>query len=590
MDLDNQLAQLENEQFVRRVDSPDLTYIFKHLLTQEAVYQSLLLKRRRDIHLRVAQGYERLYPDRLDEFAALLAQHYAAAGDDAKTLKYATHAGNAAARIYANIEAEAHYTRALEVAQRSDYSSDQIVHLYTSRGRVLELSGRYDEALKDYSELVKVAVTRRDRAMELAGLLASATILSTQTPVQNPVQAQSALRQALALARELGDPAAESRVLWNLMLLSTFADGDLQEAITYGEQSLALARQLDSREQLAFALHDLFYAYLGTGNTARALQVVEEARALWRELGNLPMLADNLSNSVLLHVLTGDYASAISLSEEALRISQSIDNVWGQTCSRWVIGNVYLERGELDKAIQIMEQAIQLGEQSGHPGAFIATRAELGWVYGTLGASQHGLELVRLARSRSVRAKSSVFRPWAIANLARVHVLNGDLALAEQVLREGYQSVREQRLQLHGPMLLALTEGELAFARGDYAHALEVTESVLGYLRQSQTRLFMADVLYLKGRAALALGRIEKAYVILMEARAEAEAMSARRILWQILVALSDIEAQRGNATDAHRLRAAAREIINYIADHTPSPDLRTSFLNLPSVRAALAS
>ena len=69
-----------------------------------------------------------------------------------------------------------------------------------------------------------------------------------------------------------------------------------------------------------------------------------------------------------------------------------------------------------------------------------------------------------------------------------------------------------------------------------------------------------------------------------MEARAEAEAIGSRRMLWQILFALSRLET---DPTEAERLRQQAREIAKYIADHTP-PDLRASFLALPAVQAVL--
>ncbi len=53
-----QLAQLESAQLIRRLADEDLTYLFKHALTQEAAYQSLLLKTRREMHLRVAATIE----------------------------------------------------------------------------------------------------------------------------------------------------------------------------------------------------------------------------------------------------------------------------------------------------------------------------------------------------------------------------------------------------------------------------------------------------------------------------------------------------------------------------------------------------
>lgn len=83
---------------------------------------------------------------------------------------------------------------------------------------------------------------------------------------------------------------------------------------------------------------------------------------------------------------------------------------------------------------------------------------------------------------------------------------------------------------------------------------------------------------------ARALGEIESAIELLHQARGVAEAMQARRMLWQIFAALSEIENTRGNPREAEKFLAQARAIISFIADHTPE-DLRESFLNLPNVK-----
>jgi dTDP-4-amino-4,6-dideoxygalactose transaminase len=101
--------------------------------------------------------------------------------------------------------------------------------------------------------------------------------------------------------------------------------------------------------------------------------------------------------------------------------------------------------------------------------------------------------------------------------------------------------------------------------------------------------LFMrTDALYYKGRALLTQGRREEAHQALAQARATAGALGARRILWQVLLALGQIEGSLGNIAEADRLRAEAREIIDYIAGHMGSSELRTAFLNLPDVRSMI--
>lgn len=116
--LASQLEQLENAQLVRRALDEESAYLFKHALTQESAYESLLLKTRREMHLRVAAAYEQVYPNQLDELAAVLAAHYAEAGDNAKTAVFAQRAGQHAASISAYTEANAHFTAALEALSR----------------------------------------------------------------------------------------------------------------------------------------------------------------------------------------------------------------------------------------------------------------------------------------------------------------------------------------------------------------------------------------------------------------------------------------------------------------------------------------
>jgi hypothetical protein len=92
----------------------------------------------------------------------------------------------------------------------------------------------------------------------------------------------------------------------------------------------------------------------------------------------------------------------------------------------------------------------------------------------------------------------------------------------------------------------------------------------------------LPECLYLQGQAWLTLGQPETAYDCFLEARALAEAIGSRQMLWPILFTLSQLEP---NPTEAERLHQQAREIVAYIVGHTPV-GLRDSFLALPEVRA----
>jgi len=389
------------------------------------------------------------------------------------------------------------------------------------------------------------------------------------------------------LARELKDRRAEARILWNLMLLHSFT-GQTRSALDYGEQALAIARELGLREELAYILNDIFRSYIAGGWYDRAWVAVDEARGLWRELGNQTMLADNLSRSARVLFAMGDYERALTMAEEARHIGQAIGNLWGQSFCRMFVGYIYLERGELSRAIETMETCIRLGEQAGFMMTQVGTRADLAWIYGTLGDIQHGLELGRLARTQAEQRLPG-FKAWTLACLARLHVMDGDLVTAETVLQEGYQCLNREDFTTHGPVELPLAEAELALARHDYPRAVAVMDELLARLRQIGMRPFLAEALYLKGQALLAQGKIAEARAILIEARTEAEALGSRRMSWRIFTALSRIEAEHGHPAEARQLNQQARDTIEYIAAHIGSFELRTSFLNRPEVHAALS-
>ena len=592
LDLEGQLTRLENSDLVRRLSEAELAYLFKHTLTQETAYESLLLKKRREIHLRVAQSYEQFYPDRLDEFAVLLAQHYGEAGDDAKTLEYETRAGDVAARRYANAEAFVAYSHALEIALRVRADGGTLIQdLYLKRGRVLELGGKYAEAITNYDEMETTARAGADRVMELASLMARVTLRSTPTPVYDRERASHLLEQALALARDLGDPESEAKGLWNMMLLSKFG-WHPQEAAQYGEQSLAIARKFNLREQMAYTLNDLsVHAYMDAGDYTRGLKAVEEAKELWRQLDNQPMLADSLSNSALTFALLGRFDKAVEASQEARRISERIGNLWGQSYSRFVEGEIYAERGDVTRAIKVMEESIQLGDQAGFvvPGIWI--RSNLAWLYGTMGRAERGVELAQLAQ-QNAEARLPVWRAFPLAILARLELLRGRVQEAQRAHDEthiGFESDYLVSLLLQMASAISLARAELALAQGDYVTAAMVVGQLLARLNETSARVYLPEALFIQAQSMLAASRPDEARGVLLEARKEAEGLGSRRNLWRILFALSQIEAQRGNEGGASELKSHAREIVGYIAEHSP-PELRESFLNLPEVRELIGA
>jgi tetratricopeptide (TPR) repeat protein len=120
VDLDRTLAELADlELVVERARVPEVEYWFKHGVTQEAAYESMLVRRRRELHRRVGEAIERLFADRIEEFHGVLAYHYARAEEWPKAQEHLFKAGDQAGRLAADAEALVHYQDAIDAYARA---------------------------------------------------------------------------------------------------------------------------------------------------------------------------------------------------------------------------------------------------------------------------------------------------------------------------------------------------------------------------------------------------------------------------------------------------------------------------------------
>ncbi|GAB4443048.1 MAG: AAA family ATPase [Anaerolineae bacterium] len=551
-------------------------YLIAHDKIREVIYGETSAARRQVLHRRAVTALQGGDPARL-------AYHALAAGMDEQAFFYSLAAGDAALHLFAAGDAITHYetARRLLAAGAAQIESAVCQRLYLHLGRALELHGQFEQAGAVYEEM-EIIARQYTPAMKLAALMAQAALQSIPSPSLNAVQGETLAEQALNLARELGDKAAEAKILWGLMNLHTHANR-LPQAIACGEQALALVRDLDLPEQRAFILNNLGLCYWLSGRVSQARAILAEASDLWRALNNLPMLADSLSGATGMAIDSGDYSLALTLAGEAYQISQAIANLWGQSYSKISIGYVYWDRGQPDQAMAIMQECLRLGDLANYLTPQVLTRTYLAAVYGSLGAIEQGLEMIHQALTVA-ETHMPIFRPYVLTKLAQLQVQQGRFAEAEAAIEQGKQEFNRPGAPLLFQVIF-LAEAELALRQGNYARALAATETLLTILSHSDLRVHIAEVLYLRGQIFGAMGQPEAARKTLLEAQAKAEALGSRRMLWQILLALSQLETDPGEAT---RLRRQAQEIVETIASNVGDPELRASFLDLAEVKELL--
>ncbi len=208
---------------------PELEYIFKHALTQEVAYESLLKKRRQEIHERVAQTIEEIYPERLEEHYEILAHHYGRSQNIQKAIDYSIEAG--AKSISTNAIGAAHefFTRAFEMAKASSslISPDKEVLLHTGLGGVNIALGRFGEAVQGYKTAAAISKAHGMVRSEREGLMRLA-LLMYAWPIKE--QADEILRNGIVRADELRDMGCKALNQGALVFREACYGGNLSKA------------------------------------------------------------------------------------------------------------------------------------------------------------------------------------------------------------------------------------------------------------------------------------------------------------------------------------------------------------------------
>ncbi|HJR79914.1 MAG TPA: adenylate/guanylate cyclase domain-containing protein [Anaerolineales bacterium] len=565
------------------IESIHNEYAFRHVLIQEAAYESILFKTRAELHRQIGEILEALHVDRIEEFAPLIAHHFYAA-QDARSLQYDMIAGEKAARLYANIEAATHFSRALEVAKRTHHDNSQIAKLHAQLGQSLELSGRYEQALESYEEMQRFGRECGDRSIEMKALMAKATIYSIFSRLHNPALSEQMLIEALEISREIGDHATQAKLNWNLMITYLFSKR-LDKSLQHGEVALALARQSDDREQLAFVLNDFCRLHTCRGEFGRAHAYIREARELWRALDNQVMLADSFGSEAEAYFNAANYEQSLQCSREALEICERIDNLWGQSYDYMLMSFAYFENGQLGRGIQMAERSNQLADGAGLLASSISMRSELAWVYAYCGEFEKASQLIEQA-SRVAEEKQPAWLAFPMAAKVRMNLLQNDLPSATQTVGDAPLQPTTIPYARY-TIFICFANIELAIAKKDYVVALKLIEELLDEVAPL-TRVDVPEVLRLKGSALIGLDQLDKALHTMTEACLLAKETNSNLYLWIILMDLAEVQSELGHQKDAENSLREGRKIAAQVAESLREVGLHDPFLNQPRVQALM--
>ena len=434
------LAHLQAAEFLYESHLfPELEYTFKHALTHEVAYASLLQERRRLLHLRILEALEHRHAAaQPSEDVERLARH--ALGGEAwdKAATYLRQAGQ-------------------RTMTRSSYGA---------------AAGLLREALRALARLPETSDTLA-QAIDVRLELRLALI-----PLGRYHDALAVMREAEGLATRLGDPARLGRVLADISARLRNVAGEHLQAIEVGRRALAIAADSGDRELELEAQYRTGQAYFAIGDYRQALHFLSRCVEGGGEGRQSPLFA-SWSRAWLALTLSnlGRFADARSHAQEALRIAVGADDPFTLAEALTGVGSVALAEGDLDGAIDALERASAVIHASSlQPWAVLA---RLGHAYAL---AKRPLEarglLEKVTREATTMSAMGVGRAMQHVWLGEAYLLEGRLDDALERAQEAVSLAQRHQERSHEAWSLRLL-GDIA------SHRPQQDETAEGYYREA---------------------------------------------------------------------------------------------------------
>jgi class 3 adenylate cyclase/tetratricopeptide (TPR) repeat protein len=506
------LAHLQAAEFLYETRLfPEREYTFKHALTHEVAYNSLLLERRRVLHARIVEALERFAPDRLAEQVERLAHHALRGEVWGKALAYCRQAGEKTMAQSAYREAVGYFEQALGA----------LPHLPEQRDI-------------------------REQAIDLRLALRSAL-----HPSGDLERMLALLREAEALATAFDDPRRLGRIL-HFLARHFYDRGAHDQAIAACERALTLATAGGDAVLSALANQRLGQAYQAQGNYRRAINclgqtmVSLEGARRHERFGQVILPAVNSrSQLAMCHAELGTFAEGRASGDEGLRIAEAVAHPGSLMSASWGVGLLALRQGALPRALTLLERAVGLCQDTDPLFVFPPIAASLGAAYTLAGRVADAMPLLTQAMAQNIAMRIIGEQARCSLPLGEAHLLAGRLEEAQTLAERAMSLTRAHQerghqayaLRLLGDIVVLRDPPDVEQSEAHYRQALALTDELGMRPLQAHCHLGLGT-LYLK------TGRPEQARTELSAAIDLYRAMDMTFWLPQAKAALAQVEGQ----------------------------------------------
>lgn len=492
-------------------DNPLPEYSFKHILTQEVAYDTLLFALRRDLHHKIGHYYEERYPRNLEEHYELLFYHYDRTKDKGKALEYSVRSGNKVKGMFANQEAVKYYQRSLEIAVDSPESTGGLrSKVQESLGDIYELTGKYDQSLESYqvsrqwSEGLKTGTGRRRHKEAL-----SLSFFPDSPDPQDTGQYLPVLYRKISVVYERKGQY-ETALEWldkGLTLLEQqnkekahlctaragvlYRRGEYDKALDWCQRGLDIARVMTDLDGMAHGYYLLGTIHTDLGNVSKAIDHRHQSLDIYEEIKSLPGQAKVHNNLGVDYYYQGNWEKAKEHYNKSLEIREKIGDINGIATVSNNLGEVLSDQGYLEEAIESFRRCLTTWERMGHSLGVGLSNSNLGKAYRRQGDYHKALDHLGKARQIFEQLKAT-FLSEVYQRLAETCLGLGQMESALDWCKKSLDLAREQKANVVEGVTLRIM-AQVYGSQRDWSKATEL-------MADSQTILRKLDIPYELGQ------------------------------------------------------------------------------------------
>ncbi len=514
--IDPALLELQRRELIGEVARvPRRVFRFRHALVQEAVYGTVLLKRRAELHAGAATFLEKYHAERVED----IADHFIRARLPVRALPHLIASGRRALRAYALPEAVERFAVARTEASRAgDLAAERMA--LEGLGSALEAQFDFAGSEEVYQRLVQLGEETGDLPTRISGLNKLAMLRGTAFgDLEAALQTLGASEEA---ARGSDDLAGLAEACAAQCFLNS-AQAEFEKVEYYMGEVARLGVELESEETVLFGLTHLASTLTYLNRAEEGVERSLEALAKATEFGNLKFQADIMCWPLPLGLIMRDeVARAMEYLERGIELADRIGDVQSQAIASVLQGRLAVSKGAFEDGIAWFKRGIDAAEALGAPWVIAMARCSLGTCYQRIGGRYAAMahEIHTEVLDITDQPGGGIIGTWIWTEIGNCLLRRGDTAGAERLFRRALEE-KTFTFYLNRPEAL---RGlcELAVDAGDVKGAVEAFDAYRSYVEAHDLRHHSAPVALtgarlamMSGDAEAALGALERASEIL---------------------------------------------------------------------------